>query len=60
MEGMLIACILLFFSYYDDSLQDTIPCALVNWFIPVDEGPERVTGMWVVEPESIAGRKPVH
>jgi hypothetical protein len=27
--------------------------------IPVDEGPERVTGMWVVEPETIAGRKPL-
>jgi hypothetical protein len=45
MEGMLIACILLFFSYYDDYLHDTIPCALVNWFILVDKGPERVTGM---------------
>jgi hypothetical protein len=55
MEGMLIAHILLFFSYYNNYLHDTIPCVLMNWFILVDKGPERVTGMWVVEPETIAG-----
>jgi hypothetical protein len=59
MEGILIAHILLFFSYYDDYLHDTIPCVLVNWFILVDKGPERVTDMWVVEPETIAGQKPL-
>jgi hypothetical protein len=32
---------------------------LMNWFILVDKGPERVTGMWVVEPETIAGWTPL-
>jgi hypothetical protein len=59
MEGMLVAHILLYFSYYDDYLWERIPCALVNWFIHADERPDGVTGMWVVEPERIAGRKPL-
>ena len=57
MEGMLIARILLFFSYYDQVLSETIPCALVNWFLP--RGCDGVTGLYQVEPERIAGQKPV-
>ena len=26
-------------------------CALVDWFIPVDDEPDEVTGMWIVAPE---------
>lgn len=57
MEGMLVARILLFFSYYDQVLRETIPCALVNWFLP--RGHDGVTGFYEVEPERIAGQKPV-
>lgn len=63
MKGMLIARILLFFRYYDDSLQETIPRALVNWFIPVADGAEgadAVSRLWVVQPERISGQRPVH
>jgi len=59
MEGMLIARIHLFFSYYDEYLQMTVPCALVNWFVPADEVPDEVTCMWTVKPEVIAGQKPL-
>jgi hypothetical protein len=45
MEGMLVARILLFFSYYDDYLWEGIPCALVDWFVHADECPDEVTGM---------------
>lgn len=34
MHGMLVAHVLLFFSYYDAYLDESVPCALVNWFIP--------------------------
>lgn len=51
MHGMLVARVLMFFSYYDSYLDSTIPCALVNWFIPNTEEPDDITGMWVVHPE---------
>lgn len=57
MEGMLVAWVLLFFDYHDDFSDITVPCALVNWFLP--RGRDGVTGLWVVEPEKIAGQKPV-
>lgn len=51
MEGMLVARVLLFFSFYDSHLEKDIPCALVNWFVLDGEEPDDVTGMWVVRPE---------
>ena len=52
MHGMLVAHVLLLFSFHDVYLDKDVPCALVNWFIP-DSGdePDEVTGMWVVKPE---------
>ncbi|KAF7341035.1 hypothetical protein MSAN_02089300 [Mycena sanguinolenta] len=49
MEGMVIARTLLFFSF---THQDTYyPCALVHWYSPVGNRPDKDTGMWVVAPE---------
>ena len=48
MKGMVIGCVRLFFSF--TSGQTRYPCALVEWFIPMDEIDED-TGMWVVSPE---------
>jgi hypothetical protein len=39
MYGMLVACVLLFFSFHDVYLDKDIPCALVNWFIPNGDKP---------------------
>ena len=57
MEGLLVAWVVMFFSYHDDFSDITVSCVLVNWFLP--KGRDGVTGLWVVEPERIAGRKPV-
>ena len=51
MHGMLIARVLLFFSFYDPYLTKSLPCALVNWFVPDEDKPDEATGMWVVSPE---------
>jgi hypothetical protein len=51
MHGMLVARVLLFFSYYDAYLKENMPCALVNWFILDGDEPDEATGMWVVRPE---------
>ena len=51
MHGMLVAHVLLFFLYYDAYLDKSMPCALVNWFIPDGDEPDEATGMWVVHPE---------
>ena len=50
MRGMLIARVLLFFSF-NDHYETDIPCALVNWFINTADEPDPDTGMWVVESE---------
>ncbi|KAF8805476.1 hypothetical protein BYT27DRAFT_7258190 [Phlegmacium glaucopus] len=58
MRGMLVARILLFFSFYDPKLRKEFPCALVNWFIPVieDSDPDPSTGMWVLKLEVLGGK----
>jgi hypothetical protein len=49
MDGMVIARVLLFFSFkywwHDYS------CAFVNWFVITDENPDTDTGMWTVQLE---------
>ena len=45
MCGMLVACVLLFFSFHDPLMDWEIPCALVNWFILVSEQQDDVMGM---------------
>jgi len=56
MHGMLVAHILLFFSFYNPKLCKELPCALVNWFIPVTKDPDPSTGMWVLKPEVLEGK----
>jgi hypothetical protein len=51
MYGMLVAHVLLFFSFHDVYLDKEIPCTLVNWFILNSDKPDELTGMWVVETE---------
>lgn len=55
-HGMLVARVLLFFSFHDPKLCEDIPCALVNWFIPAAEEPDPSTGMWVLKPEVLGGK----
>ena len=57
MEGLLLARVLLFFSF-DHEGGTKYPCALVHWFSIVGEGPCSETGMWIVEPD-FKGSKPV-
>jgi hypothetical protein len=48
----------LFFSFKHDRI--TYPCALVQWFSPVSDGPCENTGMWIVEPDhDVHGRRPM-
>ena len=46
-----VACICRFLSFtYDDTFY---PCVLVEWFVTDEDGPDNVTGMWIVRPEEI-------
>ena len=45
MEGLLVAWVVMFFSYHDDFSDITVSCVLVNWFLP--KGRDGVTGLWV-------------
>lgn len=47
--GTHIARVKLFFSFSHDDVE--YPCALVEWFERVADGPEEETGMWLVQPE---------
>lgn len=49
MWGMVIGHVLLFFSF--TFCDQYYPCALVHWLVPVGDGPDNETGMWVVHPE---------
>jgi hypothetical protein len=33
------------------------PCALVEWFLPIDDTPDEVTGMWRVRPDNLRRRR---
>ncbi|KIL57451.1 hypothetical protein M378DRAFT_188432 [Amanita muscaria Koide BX008] len=59
LRGMLIAQVLLFFSFNDPLLQKEIPCALINWFIPKSDKLDPITGMWVFEPKIEEGKQPL-
>jgi len=48
MQGMVIACVRLFFSFVCGGTRYS--CALIEWFIPESES-DNDTGMWVVRPE---------
>jgi hypothetical protein len=49
MCGMLIRRVLLFFSF--SFRGQNYPCALIQWLIPVGDGPDDETNMWIVWPE---------
>ena len=56
MCGMLVARVLLFFSFHDPLMDWEIPCALVNWFMPVSEQRDDVMGMWEFRLEMVGAR----
>ncbi|KAI5822540.1 hypothetical protein K523DRAFT_421984 [Schizophyllum commune Tattone D] len=45
--GLQVLRVKLFFSF--TYMEQTYPCALVEWFHPVDDQPDRDTGMFIVE-----------
>jgi hypothetical protein len=53
MLGLLVACVWLFFSYFDPYLKKNVLYALVIWFIHSDDNPvhDDDTNMWKVSPE---------
>ncbi|KAJ7771418.1 hypothetical protein DFH07DRAFT_866418 [Mycena maculata] len=53
MGGIIIGRVMLFFSFVFGEKE--YQCVLVHWLVPVGEGPDPDTGMWVVEPEDIGG-----
>ncbi|KAJ7238115.1 hypothetical protein B0H12DRAFT_1204309 [Mycena haematopus] len=53
MRGLVIGRVLLFFAF--DFAEHIYECALVNWFVPVGNGPDPDTGMWTVERECDRG-----
>jgi hypothetical protein len=50
-KGMVIGRVFLFFSFAFHGKY--YPCALVQWFVPLGEGPDDDTGMWMVVPEFV-------
>ena len=54
-RSMQVARVRLFFSIKHDD--ETIPCALVEWYETVGIAPDRTAGMWVVKPEYTANRQ---
>ncbi|KII89805.1 hypothetical protein PLICRDRAFT_52959 [Plicaturopsis crispa FD-325 SS-3] len=49
MQGMVIGRVRLFFSFTHGNTE--YPCALVEYLIPFEVGPDNITGMWKVKPE---------
>ena len=49
MRGLHVAQVLLFPSFTSNHIP--YPCALVQWFVIVGDGPCGETGMWIVKPE---------
>lgn len=57
MEGLAVARVMRFLRLRRDCF--IYPCALVEWFVPVGDAPDPVTGMWVVKPDTVRGRRPI-
>jgi hypothetical protein len=47
--GLLVACVLLFFSFRFQGRSHS--CALVEWFLPFGNESDPLTGMWIVVPK---------
>jgi hypothetical protein len=48
-RGLHVVRALLFFSFTYRNIR--YPCALVQWFLPIGDEPDEITGMFIVEPE---------
>lgn len=55
-RGMEPAQVLLFFSFVYET--DTIECAFIRWYTPIASTPDKETGMWIVEPETMHDQNP--
>ncbi|KAH9935840.1 hypothetical protein B0H21DRAFT_699135 [Amylocystis lapponica] len=55
MLGMAVVRVVALIAFTHDNMR--YPCALVEWFKPVGEGPDSVTGMYVVRPEVEDGQR---
>ena len=53
MSGLLVACVLLFFSFTIN--RELHQCALVHWFSIFGDEPDPDNGMWVVTPDYLGG-----
>ncbi|KAF8986642.1 hypothetical protein BDQ17DRAFT_1393636 [Cyathus striatus] len=51
MRSMIIAHVLLFFSFSFSFEDNNYSCTLVNWFQHISDSPDPVTGLWQVKPE---------
>ncbi|KAH9914673.1 uncharacterized protein B0H18DRAFT_1125390 [Fomitopsis serialis] len=51
-----VARVRLLFSFRHEQI--LYPCALVHWFVPIGDAPNKETRMWMVEPEFEDGRRP--
>jgi hypothetical protein len=51
MSGLEVAYVWSFFSFKFRNV--LYPCALIQWYLHNDDGPDEDTGMWVVEPNSL-------
>jgi len=49
MRGLDIARVQLFFEFSFNGIK--YPCALIQWFSHVADGPDKDTGMWIVQPD---------
>ena len=47
--SLLISHVLLFFSFTYQG--ECYSCALIEWFLPISDKPNDLTGMWIVAPE---------
>lgn len=56
-KGTRVARVLAFFSVPHPQKAERIACALVEWFSIQGAGPSSVTGMWVVKPTTMGGRR---
>lgn len=57
MRGMIVGRVLRFMSLIHEHIR--YPCALVEWFERVGNAPDPLTGMWVVKPQKVRGRRAV-
>ncbi|KAK7689333.1 hypothetical protein QCA50_007124 [Cerrena zonata] len=55
MRGMIAARVKRFISFTHDATR--MVCAVVEWFVPYGDGPDPITGMWIVKLEIKHGKR---